>query len=424
MSAPLVERNWRDQRAVLVTGAETIAGIAVIRSLGRAGYRVHAVSADASALGFRSTFAFTTAVHPAVGTPAFLEWLRALVRKQGIDLIVPTEHVLVALRDGFGEFAALLPVHDDASIVYRGLSKYDAPRAMPSAVNHHVLPPTLWIDDLHNAPTTGEVAKLGAPFHVKADGVHALAGCQSVTQRAETPSEAIRQLANLRGRYAKAIVQGHVPGQGVGAFFLLHRGTVLAEFMHRRLHEVPHTGGVSSLRESWRHRAIRDDALERLRCLRWEGVAMVEYRWEPTTDRYWFIEMNGRFWGSLHLALFCGVDFPRLLADAFFGQPLAPGGSYPLRRRCRHTFPKEAQYVWSRWQDRRLPLASRLMSVLGFVGLSLHPGVRGDLLFSGDRGLYWESVKRFAGDCVTAVRSRAVSRPGQETSADLKPHVV
>jgi hypothetical protein len=123
---------------------------------------------------------------------------------------------------------------------------------------------------------------------------------------------------------------------------------------------------------------------------------MMEYRWEPGTNRFHFIEMNGRFWGSLHLALFAGVDFPALLVDAHVGRPLPELGVFPRGVRCRYTVPREIQYVWSRLRDRRLSARSKLWSLMEFVLLSLHPGVRSDLLFPGDRHLYWRRIARFA----------------------------
>jgi hypothetical protein len=172
-------------------------------------------------------------------------------------------------------------------------------------------------------------------------------------------------------------------------------GEPIAHFMHLREHEVPHSGGASSLRRSWWHAGIHADALAKLRALHWEGVAMMEYRWESDSDTFYFIEMNPRFWGSLHLALYSGVDFPRLLLDAFHGRPSPPLAEYPLGIRCRWTFPKEPQYVWSCLKDPELSWRARLWPILEFGLLSLDPRIRADLLFPGDRQLYWESVKRF-----------------------------
>ena len=47
---------------------------------------------------------------------------------------------------------------------------------------------------------------------------------------------------------------------------------------------------------------------------------MVEFRDDGTQP--WLMEVNGRFWGSLQLAIAAGCDFPRLWADVLTGQPL------------------------------------------------------------------------------------------------------
>src|SRR4029450_2988279 len=100
-------------------------------------------------------------------------------------------------------------------------------------------------------------------------------------------------------------------------------------------HQSPHRGGFGSLRTSWHHGEMAREAGEKLRArgeklaaMDWQGAAMVEYRWDPTTDRFWCIELNARFRGSLHHALYAGVDFPRLLVDGFLGRPPEPRVSH------------------------------------------------------------------------------------------------
>ena len=81
------------------------------------------------------------------------------------------------------------------------------------------------------------------------------------------------------------------------------------------LHDNPHTGGTSGLRRSWWHQAMRDDALARVRHLGWQGIAMLEYKWDPVSDAFEFIEINSRFWAALHLDLYAGADYPRRLIE-------------------------------------------------------------------------------------------------------------
>ena len=47
---------------------------------------------------------------------------------------------------------------------------------------------------------------------------------------------------------------------------------------------------------------------------------MVEFKYDSKTSTPYLMEINGRFWGSLQLAIDAGVDFPRLLLEAGYGQ--------------------------------------------------------------------------------------------------------
>lgn len=406
--------SWRENFSVLVVQAETVGAIGVIRSLGRAGYRVHASSTSDAALGLRSRFASVAAVSPPYDSSLFIPWLRRYVDVFDIRAIVPSEGFLLALRPVFSEFARLLTCGTHAEWVYRALSKCDVHRQLSSGGRARHLPATWLVDPLDALPSIEQLEWLGAPLYVKVDAVHARHWARSDVVKTRSATEALGRLGKLSHLFRKALVQGHVPGQGVGAFFLLHDGRVLAEFMHRRLHEVPHTGGASSYRESWFHEAIRDDALDKLRFLRWQGVAMMEYRWEPSSDRFFFLEMNGRFWGSLHLALLAGVDFPRILVDAFFGRPPESVRHFRLGVRSRLTFPAEIEHVWSKVKDPAAGMGDKLKAVAGLALLGMDPRVHSDLLFPGDRGLYWDEMAR----TVTRTLGRILawrSKPSDDT---------
>jgi predicted ATP-grasp superfamily ATP-dependent carboligase len=58
--------------------------------------------------------------------------------------------------------------------------------------------------------------------------------------------------------------------------------------------------------------------------LDWNGVAMVEFKVDRSSGVPYLMEMNGRFWGSLQLAIDAGVDFPKLLAEAALGRADGP----------------------------------------------------------------------------------------------------
>jgi predicted ATP-grasp superfamily ATP-dependent carboligase len=142
-------------------------------------------------------------------------------------------------------------------------------------------------------------------------------------------------------------VQGHAPGVGVGVFLLMVNGHPRARFTHRRIHEVPHTGGVSSFRRACVSRD-RGPSLSVLRRVAGTG-GDAGVPADTGQRRLPLLELNARFWGSLHLALAAGVDFPRLLLDSWLGHasPSQAGG----RRAVPADHPRELMHVWSVLRD-------------------------------------------------------------------------
>jgi predicted ATP-grasp superfamily ATP-dependent carboligase len=105
---------------------------------------------------------------------------------------------------------------------------------------------------------------------------------------------------------------------------LVYNGQPLAIFQHRRLAEVPITGGASA----WRESAPLDPALvdysrRLVEALNWTGLIMVEFKVGEADVA--LMEVNGRVWGSLPLAVHSGVDFPARLADLYLNGPPPPG---------------------------------------------------------------------------------------------------
>ena len=76
--------------------------------------------------------------------------------------------------------------------------------------------------------------------------------------------------------------------------------------------------------------ALDPELLARSRALldrfEWNGVAMIEYKIDEATGTPYLMEINGRFWGSLQLAVDAGVDFPALLAAPGPRRRPGPGG--------------------------------------------------------------------------------------------------
>jgi predicted ATP-grasp superfamily ATP-dependent carboligase len=107
------------------------------------------------------------------------------------------------------------------------------------------------------------------------------------------------------------LLQEFCPGDGIGIEVLFHDNQPLTMFQHRRLKELPVSGGgsVTSVSEPL-DPELTEQAVALLRKLNWEGVAMVEFKCDRAERRSVLMEVNGRYWGSLPLAIGAGIDFP------------------------------------------------------------------------------------------------------------------
>ncbi len=132
------------------------------------------------------------------------------------------------------------------------------------------------------------------------------------------------------------LIQSRIEGPGLGVFLLRWRGEIIASFAHKRIREVPPSGGVSVYCESVPPPAkLLAQSIALLEELDWTGVAMVEFKHDNRSGRDFLMEVNPRFWGSLQLAVDAGIDFPWYLAQLSLGQPVAPPQTWKAGVRLR-----------------------------------------------------------------------------------------
>jgi len=137
------------------------------------------------------------------------------------------------------------------------------------------------------------------------------------------------------------VIQEYVKGEGWGVSCLYWEGKLIAHFTHRRLREKTLTGGTSTLREHEPNEILENMAFTLLDKLEWHGLAMVEFKYDPEKKAGYFIEINPRLWGSIHLAISAGVEFPYLL---YLCATEGPDAARTYQKSCK------VKYPWrSRW---------------------------------------------------------------------------
>lgn len=216
-----------------------------------------------------------------------------------------------------------------------------------------------------------------------------------------TRSELEKALDRLGRESFPLMLQERIEGPGVGIFLLRWGGKTRAAFAHRRIREKPPSGGVSVYRESI---PLPEDLLaqteELLARFEWEGVAMVEYKVDRHSGKPFLMEINGRFWGSLQLAIDAGVDFPRLLLACALTQCEPEVREYRSGVRSRWWWGDvDHLLIRLRHPARKLALPPSAPSRLGALAAFLllwRPGDRSEILRLSDPGPFFrETVEWF-----------------------------
>lgn len=391
---------------VLVFDAHAVAMIAALRSLGRAGYKIHAVSHDSKALGFKSRFACEHAVHPEYHSPEFIEWLRFYLARFPVEGMICGEGVLHALRNDYKEFEHLIPDSVSDAVRRLCLSKALVWQHLASdPVTNKALPPSGILDCAATVDALVSSATDNAVFYLKPDREFARNSAKKPKVVRVNSRENLRNEAQAGLReYSSMLWQQHVPGMQVGVSLWIHGGEFVVENMVLGLHMYPYRAGSMSLRISWWHERIMEDAKLKTLALNWSGVAMLEYKWDPDTDKFWFIEINPRFWTYLHLDLLCGKDFPRWQMDSHFGnQAVVSKGRAESTRTLRYA-PGEIIHLASCILTSEYSIAKKMKTIVEYATLSVSPKVDADLWFAGDRALYFRDWVRFISEVPSKVR--------------------
>lgn len=364
---------------VLVTDGNERAALAVTRALGREAIEVIVGAETQRSLASASRYCRESVSYPSPyqDPQGFVNALLDVVRKQRVDALFPVSdiamHVIGPEKTRFAGYTHI-PT-PDAETFSEISDKY---RLMQQAVAQGVaIPETLFVPDGQLDSVIEKVCEF--PVVVKP-------GCSLVKEGQQWKKtsvcyaesrDALMRLYNERPYLRQpSLIQRRVVGEGQGLFVLMNQGLPLGMFAHRRLRERPPSGGVSVLRESIAlPKAMVDATLTLLQRVSWHGVAMVEFKVDAARHRPLLMEINGRFWGSLQLAIDAGVNFPlRLLNMAMGKAEVLPADGYRIGVKSRWLLGDLDQLVMRmRKSDRVLNLPpgapSRFQAMLSFCRL-------------------------------------------------------
>lgn len=112
------------------------------------------------------------------------------------------------------------------------------------------------------------------------------------------------------------LIQPLIKGVGEGIFGVMTQNGVKAWSAHERVRMMnPHGSGSSACKNRQVEAALKGKVENFLHQIGWSGFFMVEML-KDADGTCWFMELNGRSWGSMALARRAGLDYPAWMVQS------------------------------------------------------------------------------------------------------------
>jgi hypothetical protein len=133
------------------------------------------------------------------------------------------------------------------------------------------------------------------------------------------------------------LVQPLLAGVGEGVFGFAEADSIVQWSGHERVRMMnPHGSGSSACRMKLPDPDLRGRVEAMIRAIAWRGPFMVEFL-RDDAGCAWFMELNGRMWGSMALARRNGFEYPAWAAEAAFDPNFSPQRTnMPTCNQARH----------------------------------------------------------------------------------------
>jgi len=402
-------------KVIVLDGSQRPA-LAITRSLGRRGFRVTVGAETKSSLSSCSRYCADSFEYPSPHENPE-GFFRAILDKScelRPDFLIPVTDVTVGeILRRRGEFGESIRIPYDELEKYNLVSNKEWVVSQCRKLGLPVPKSVLSTEFPDREAVLDAAGKLGYPLVVKPglSRIRTETGWINTSVRyAHDEKKLDAMLKDPVFSRTSFLLQERIQGRGVGIFLLMKDGEVLASFAHRRLREKPPSGGVSVLCESIKPPAdALNTATRLLASVKWNGIAMVEFKEDDAENVFKILEVNARFWGSLELAISSGVDFPYLLLAMVKGWDAGMPAMYKAGLKLRWEL-GDLDHLWIRLFRNPAVLSlpsgapSRLGVLLDFMADSARPSVRREVFRFRDPKPFLYELKQYVRNAVSSRR--------------------
>jgi predicted ATP-grasp superfamily ATP-dependent carboligase len=296
---------------VLLADCWQRAGLAVARSLERAGVPVVALAHRRDNMVFRSRYVKRRVIVPYLETDpeGFIEHTWRAADDYGVRLAIPVTDPAIRLfdrnRDAFPpELKLALPDSQAIHNVIDKRSNLEIARSVGVPCPKEFVPDSA-------AQVTEMIAALGLPVVLKnpspesQDEDTGLPFRYMVVHDEETLAGYVDEYSSYP---VKPLYQEYASGRTYNICCFAADGDTLAIHQYLSRRRGAHAGifrEIVPLRPD-----MEEHARRLLRALRWSGVAHIQFIESLDSEKYWYMETNGRFWASTQGTVNAGWDVP------------------------------------------------------------------------------------------------------------------
>ncbi len=320
---------------------DTPKALDLVRHLGRRGVVVDILSRPDS-IAFLSRYCHTAIVRRAATVPGMVE--EALGILAGYDAVLALiDDAVEALHRNRGR----LPGHIERHLTPADTLEVTFSKVRMNALAHDLGIPVPATMPLDSESGLGDFTReYGFPLMIKGEQGSAGSTIRMACSYAEsvTASQEIKEWERSYG--GRPFVQEYVRGPVYSVSGLCREGTLLRVCIHRREAAYPLFGspvmGVT----------VEAPTLltygERIfQALRWNGLVNLEFKKDPRTGEFKFLEINPRPWSSIELAHRAGVDMAGAYCAMVTGAPLQPDLSFRPDVRFVKLLSEGLLYLWA-----------------------------------------------------------------------------
>jgi len=319
----------------------------------------------------------------------FIKQLAEYIRLNKIDVFIPINSVEVGtVLDNCDSLPKELIIpFVDAKLFHKVNDKWEFAKIMHEC--KITIPKTIKIDNISHL----EKLQIDYPAIIKVRKSAGSKGVVKVSDKEELISKFKETTKNHKlTENELPLVQEYIEnGESYGAAAICKDGKVLSVMVYKNLRQYPIQHGTSTSRITVHDEEIEKGVKRILEHIKWHGVVQIDII--KKDDKYYFLEMNPRFYTSLNITVKSGLNYPYYLCMLNDRESDSIPKKYKDRVVCKIFIPDTIVFIKSVFRKNNYPFKEFLnigfkevyyddidwKDILPFIPLFVK-GIRGKLL--------------------------------------------